>query len=71
MPTSATTSGPTGSEYATVAVDTRLIQASATACIVSPVPMISRALILSDRAPARGAMNIGRGPAVIVVLRYL
>ena len=40
-------------------VVTDAIQASAAACIARPTPMMFFAGILSESAPASGAMNIG------------
>ncbi len=59
IPTPATMNGAIRDVYGTSGVETRPIHASATACRVSPVPMMSRGLIRSESAPATGAMNIG------------
>ncbi len=51
--------GITSSLYGTVGVETVAIQASPSACSVSPTPMIRWPPIRSERAPAIGAMKIG------------
>src|SRR6266536_4716989 len=59
IPTPATMKGPISSAYGVVGVVTEAIQASAPACIARPTPIRFLAGILSESAPASGAMNIG------------
>ena len=59
MPTPARMNGTTSDAYGVVGVETAAIQPSAIACNVSPMLRIRLGLILSDIAPANGAMNIG------------